>query len=59
MIQKMVESMAQLQEEKLQLQEELLALQEKLSARQNEELAVSVQLQDQVLHKMGEEELWE
>ncbi|CAM2100871.1 kinesin-like protein KIFC3 isoform X1 [Caretta caretta] len=47
MIQKMVESMAQLQEEKLQLQEELLALQEKLSARQNEELAVSVQLQDQ------------
>ncbi|XP_073163487.1 kinesin-like protein KIFC3 isoform X4 [Lepidochelys kempii] len=47
MIQKMVESVAQLQEEKLQLQEELLALQEKLSARQNEELAVSVQLQDQ------------
>ncbi|XP_067408563.1 kinesin-like protein KIFC3 isoform X2 [Emydura macquarii macquarii] len=47
MIQKMVESMAQLQEEKLQLQEELLALQEKLSARDNEELAVSVQLQDQ------------
>ncbi|XP_075796562.1 kinesin-like protein KIFC3 isoform X3 [Pelodiscus sinensis] len=47
MIQKMVESMAQLQEEKLQLQEELLALQEKLSARENEEVAVSVQLQDQ------------
>uniref|UniRef100_A0A8C3RV76 Kinesin-like protein n=1 Tax=Chelydra serpentina TaxID=8475 RepID=A0A8C3RV76_CHESE len=47
MIQKMVESMAQLQEEKLQLQEELLALQEKLSARENEELAVSVKLQDQ------------
>ncbi|KAM7146952.1 kinesin-like protein KIFC3 isoform 3-T5 [Macrochelys suwanniensis] len=47
MIQKMVESMAQLQEEKLQLQEELLTLQEKLSARENEELAVSVKLQDQ------------
>ncbi|XP_043351016.1 kinesin-like protein KIFC3 isoform X3 [Dermochelys coriacea] len=53
MIQKMVESMAQLQEEKLQLQEELLALQEKLSARQNEELAVSVQLQDQVENLKG------
>ncbi|XP_053904968.1 kinesin-like protein KIFC3 isoform X1 [Malaclemys terrapin pileata] len=53
MIQKMVESMAQLQEEKLQLQEELLALQEKLSARENEELAVSVQLQDQVENLKG------
>ncbi|XP_019361444.1 PREDICTED: kinesin-like protein KIFC3 isoform X3 [Gavialis gangeticus] len=48
MIQKMVESMAQLQEEKLQLQEELLALQGKLSAQENEELTVSVQLQDQI-----------
>nr|XP_008172761.1 kinesin-like protein KIFC3 isoform X1 [Chrysemys picta bellii] len=53
MIQKMVESMAQLQEEKLQLQEELLTLQEKLSARENEELAVSVQLQDQVENLKG------
>ncbi|XP_025055579.1 kinesin-like protein KIFC3 isoform X3 [Alligator sinensis] len=48
MIQKMVESMAQLQEEKLRLQEELLALQGKLSAQENEELTVSVQLQDQI-----------
>ncbi|XP_067158841.1 kinesin-like protein KIFC3 isoform X2 [Apteryx mantelli] len=47
-IQKMVESMAHLQEEKLRLQQELLALQEKLSARENEEIAVSVQLQGQV-----------
>ncbi|XP_067158842.1 kinesin-like protein KIFC3 isoform X3 [Apteryx mantelli] len=46
-IQKMVESMAHLQEEKLRLQQELLALQEKLSARENEEIAVSVQLQGQ------------
>ncbi|KAM7146953.1 kinesin-like protein KIFC3 isoform 4-T9 [Macrochelys suwanniensis] len=53
MIQKMVESMAQLQEEKLQLQEELLTLQEKLSARENEELAVSVKLQDQVENLKG------
>lgn len=52
MIQKMVESMAQLQEEKLRLQEELLALQGKLSAQENEELTVSVQLQDQVLPEM-------
>ncbi|XP_064375447.1 kinesin-like protein KIFC3 isoform X3 [Dromaius novaehollandiae] len=47
-IQKMVESMAHLQEEKLRLQQELLALQEKLSTRENEEIAVSVQLQGQV-----------
>nr|XP_027321624.2 kinesin-like protein KIFC3 isoform X5 [Anas platyrhynchos] len=47
-IQKVVASMAHLQEEKLRLQEELLALQEKLAARKSEELAVSVQLQGQV-----------
>ncbi|XP_071899780.1 kinesin-like protein KIFC3 isoform X7 [Anas platyrhynchos] len=46
-IQKVVASMAHLQEEKLRLQEELLALQEKLAARKSEELAVSVQLQGQ------------
>lgn len=52
-IQKVVASMAHLQEEKLRLQEELLALQEKLAARKSEELAVSVQLQGQVWHGWG------
>lgn len=47
-IQKVVASMAHLQEEKLRLQEELLALQEKLAARESEEMAVSVQLRGQV-----------
>ncbi|XP_021263680.1 kinesin-like protein KIFC3 isoform X2 [Numida meleagris] len=47
-IQKVVASMAHLQEDKLRLQEELLALQEKLAARESEELAVSVQLRGQV-----------
>uniref|UniRef100_A0A8C3L211 Kinesin-like protein n=1 Tax=Chrysolophus pictus TaxID=9089 RepID=A0A8C3L211_CHRPC len=47
-IQKVVASMAHLQEEKLRLQEELLALQEKLAARESEEIAVSVQLRGQV-----------
>ncbi|XP_042695443.1 kinesin-like protein KIFC3 isoform X3 [Centrocercus urophasianus] len=46
-IQKVVASMAHLQEEKLRLQEELLALQEKLAARESEEMAVSVQLRGQ------------
>ncbi|XP_054025821.1 kinesin-like protein KIFC3 isoform X1 [Dryobates pubescens] len=47
-IQKVVASMAHLQEEKLRLQEELLGLQEKLAARENEELSRSLQLQSQV-----------
>ncbi|XP_015147806.2 kinesin-like protein KIFC3 isoform X3 [Gallus gallus] len=47
-IQKVVASMAHLQEEKLRLQEELLALQEKLAARESEEIAASVQLRGQV-----------
>ncbi|XP_068024472.1 kinesin-like protein KIFC3 isoform X2 [Melanerpes formicivorus] len=47
-IQKVVASMAHLQEEKLRLQEELLGLQEKLAARENEELSRSLQLQGQV-----------
>ncbi|XP_015729143.1 kinesin-like protein KIFC3 isoform X2 [Coturnix japonica] len=47
-IQKVVASMAHLQEEKLRLQEELLALQEKLAARESEEMAISVQLRGQV-----------
>ncbi|KAM6057761.1 kinesin-like protein KIFC3 isoform 1-T1 [Chlamydotis macqueenii] len=47
-IQKVMASMARLQEEKLQLQEELLGLQEKLAARENGELSRSLQLQGQV-----------
>lgn len=47
-IQKVVASMAHLQEEKLRLQEELLALQDKLAARESEEIAVSIQLRGQV-----------
>ncbi|XP_071670391.1 kinesin-like protein KIFC3 isoform X2 [Patagioenas fasciata] len=47
-IQKVMASMAHLQEEKLRLQEELLGLQEKLAARENNELSRSLQLQGQV-----------
>ncbi|KAM6064355.1 kinesin-like protein KIFC3 isoform 6-T6 [Theristicus caerulescens] len=47
-IQKVMASMAHLQEEKLQLQEELLGLQEKLAARESDELSCSLQLQSQV-----------
>ncbi|KAM6195264.1 kinesin-like protein KIFC3 [Sarcoramphus papa] len=47
-IQKVMASMAHLQEEKLRLQEELLGLQEKLAARENDELSRSLQLQGQV-----------
>ncbi|XP_038609950.1 kinesin-like protein KIFC3 isoform X4 [Tachyglossus aculeatus] len=52
-IQKMVESMSQLQEEKAQLQEELLALQEKLALRESDQQAVSAQLQEQVENLKG------
>ncbi|KAM9069066.1 kinesin-like protein KIFC3 isoform X3 [Sarcophilus harrisii] len=48
MIQKMVESMSQLQEEKGQLQEQLMALQKKLALRESDQQAVSTQLQTQV-----------
>ncbi|XP_072492796.1 kinesin-like protein KIFC3 isoform X4 [Notamacropus eugenii] len=48
MIQKMVESMSQLQEEKGRLQEQLMALQKKLALRENDQQAVSTQLQAQV-----------
>ncbi|XP_026712798.1 kinesin-like protein KIFC3, partial [Athene cunicularia] len=47
-IQKVMASMAHLQEEKLRLQEELLGLQEKLAAQENDELSRSLQLQSQV-----------
>ncbi|XP_051485104.1 kinesin-like protein KIFC3 isoform X2 [Apus apus] len=47
-IQKVMVSMAHLQEEKLRLQEELLGLQEKLTARESDELSLSLQLQGQV-----------
>ncbi|XP_012985311.2 kinesin-like protein KIFC3 isoform X3 [Melopsittacus undulatus] len=47
-IQKMMASMAHLQEEKMRLQEQLLGLQEKLAARENDELSLSLQLQGQV-----------
>ncbi|XP_064016618.1 kinesin-like protein KIFC3 isoform X3 [Pogoniulus pusillus] len=47
-IQKVVASMAHLQEEKMRLQEELLGLREKLAARETEELSHSLQLQSQV-----------
>ncbi|KAM9069064.1 kinesin-like protein KIFC3 isoform 3-T3 [Sarcophilus harrisii] len=47
MIQKMVESMSQLQEEKGQLQEQLMALQKKLALRESDQQAVSTQLQTQ------------
>uniref|UniRef100_A0A8C8B871 Kinesin-like protein n=1 Tax=Otus sunia TaxID=257818 RepID=A0A8C8B871_9STRI len=47
-IQKVMASMAHLQEEKLRLQEELLGLQEKLAAQENNELSRSRQLQGQV-----------
>ncbi|XP_074738280.1 kinesin-like protein KIFC3 isoform X1 [Strix uralensis] len=47
-IQKVMASMAHLQEEKLRLQEELLGLQEKLAAQENNELSRSLQLQGQV-----------
>ncbi|KAM9507929.1 kinesin-like protein KIFC3 isoform 2-T2 [Guaruba guarouba] len=46
-IQKVMASMAHLQEEKLRLQEQLLGLQEKLAARENDELSLSLQLQGQ------------
>ncbi|XP_062997095.1 kinesin-like protein KIFC3 [Elgaria multicarinata webbii] len=45
MVQKLVESLAQLQEEKLQLQQELLLLQEKLSVQESSQLTQAVQLQ--------------
>ncbi|XP_074054832.1 kinesin-like protein KIFC3 isoform X2 [Macrotis lagotis] len=48
MIQKMVESMSQLQEEKGRLQEQLMALQKKLALRESDQQAVSTQLQAQV-----------
>lgn len=48
MVQKMVESLSQMQEEKLQLQQELLSLQETLSVQENSQLAQTVQLQNQV-----------
>ncbi|XP_063190034.1 kinesin-like protein KIFC3 isoform X1 [Chroicocephalus ridibundus] len=47
-IQKVMASMAHLQEEKLRLQEEVVGLQEKLTARENDELSHSLQLQGQV-----------
>ena len=47
-IQKVMASMAHLQEEKLQLQEELLGLQEKLADWENDERSRSLQLQGQV-----------
>ncbi|XP_061450360.1 kinesin-like protein KIFC3 isoform X2 [Rhineura floridana] len=47
MVQKLVDSLAQLQEEKLQLQQELLLLQEKLSVQENSQLSQAVQLQNQ------------
>ncbi|CAI5781968.1 kinesin KIFC3 isoform X1 [Podarcis lilfordi] len=47
MVQKLVDSLAQLQEEKLQLQQELLLLQEKLSAQESSQLSQTVQLQNQ------------
>lgn len=52
-IQKVMASMAHLQEEKLRLQEELLGLQEKLAARENNELSRSLQLQGQVWGDRG------
>lgn len=52
-IQKVMASMAHLQEEKLRLQEELLGLQEKLAARENNELSRSLQLQGQVQGDRG------
>ena len=52
-IQKVMASMAHLQEEKLRLQEELLGLQEKLAARENDELSRSLQLQGQVWWGQG------
>ncbi|XP_044515287.1 kinesin-like protein KIFC3 [Gracilinanus agilis] len=47
-IQKMVESMSQLQEEKGQLQEQLMALQKTIAFRESDEKAMSTQLQVQV-----------
>ncbi|XP_074439573.1 kinesin-like protein KIFC3 isoform X2 [Larus michahellis] len=47
-IQKVMASMAHLQEEKLRLQEEVVGLQEKLTARENDKLSHSLQLQGQV-----------
>ncbi|XP_061863418.1 LOW QUALITY PROTEIN: kinesin-like protein KIFC3 [Colius striatus] len=47
-IQKVMASMAHLQDEKLRLQEELLGLQEQLATRENDELSRSLQLQGQV-----------
>lgn len=54
MIQKVMASMAHLQEEKLRLQEELLGLQEKLTARENDEVSHSLQLQGQVWWGQGD-----
>ncbi|XP_069510416.1 kinesin-like protein KIFC3 isoform X2 [Ambystoma mexicanum] len=48
MIQKMVESMSQIQEEKLQLQDEMQGLQEKMQIRENEHRGVCLELQAQV-----------
>lgn len=53
-IQKVMASMAHLQEEKRRLQEELLGLQEKLAARESEELSRSLQLQGQVRRGQGD-----
>ncbi|XP_056667843.1 kinesin-like protein KIFC3 isoform X6 [Monodelphis domestica] len=47
-IQKMVESMSQLQEEKGQLQEQLMTLQKTIALRESDEQAMSTQLQAQV-----------
>ncbi|KAH0619424.1 hypothetical protein JD844_000038 [Phrynosoma platyrhinos] len=54
MVQKLVESLAQLQEEKLQLQEELLLLQEKLSAQESSQLTQTTQLQNQTESLKGQ-----
>ncbi|XP_042336714.1 kinesin-like protein KIFC3 isoform X4 [Sceloporus undulatus] len=54
MVQKLVESLAQLQEEKLQLQEELLLLQEKLSAQESSQLTQTTQLQSQTESLKGQ-----
>lgn len=54
MIQKVMASMAHLQEEKLRLQEEVVGLQEKLTARENDKLSHSLQLQGQVWRGRGD-----
>ncbi|ELK38459.1 Kinesin-like protein KIFC3 [Myotis davidii] len=47
-VHRMVEAMAQLQEDKAQLQEELAALRERLALRDSDQQATSTQLQNQV-----------